>query len=99
MDDNDIIEIIDDIDDAISPQQTGKNDSNMDVEKKVSEAKYDPIEPGKEEIDIIEDVEPSKNKSGLVLVIILFVVLALFIVFLPKITEIIGSLHLLRIFR
>ena len=92
MNDEDIIEIIDDIDHTVSPQITSESNTKNDIEKKVSEAKYDPIEPGKEEIDIIEDVEPSKNKSGLTLVIMLFVLLILFIVFLPKITEIIGSL-------
>lgn len=92
MDSNDIIEIIDDIDNTVSPQPTVENDSKIDIEKKVSEAKYDPIEPGNEEIEIIEDIDPSKNKSGLPLVIVLFVLLGLFIVFLPKITEIFGNL-------
>lgn len=85
MNDNDIIEIIDDINETVSPQV-------VDIEKKVSEAKYDPIEPVKEKIDIVDVIEPSKNKSGLVLVIILFVLLAVFIIFLPKLTEIFGSL-------
>lgn len=89
MKDNDIIEIIDDIDNASS---SPSNEEVINVEKKVSEVKYDPIEPEKETIEIVDDVEPSKNKSGLLLVIVLFVLLGLFIVFLPKITELIGSL-------
>ena len=89
MKDNDIIEIIDDIYNASS---SPSNEEVINVEKKVSEVKYDPIEPEKETIEIVDDVEPSKNKSGLLLVIVLFVLLGLFIVFLPKITELIGSL-------
>ena len=89
MKDNDIIEIIDDIDNASS---SPSNEEVINVEKKVSDVKYDPIEPEKETIEIVDDVEPSKNKSGLLLVIVLFVLLGLFIVFLPKITELIGSL-------
>lgn len=89
MKDNDIIEIIDDID---STSSSPSNEEVINVEKKVSEVKYDPIEPEKETIEIVDDVEPSKNKSGLLLVIVLFVLLGLFIVFLPKITELIGSL-------
>lgn len=89
MNDDDMIEIIDDIDSAPSQQPNGVV---MDVEKKVSDVKYDPIEPEKEKIEIVDDIEPSKNKSGLVLVIVLFVLLILFIIFLPKITEIFNSL-------
>ena len=73
--------IIDDIDNASS---SPSNEEVINVEKKVSEVKYDPIEPEKETIEIVDDVEPSKNKSGLLLVIVLFVLLGLFIVFLPK---------------
>lgn len=86
---DDMIEIIDDIDSAPSQQPNG---AVMDVEKKVSDVKYDPIEPEKEKIEIVDDIEPSKNKSGLALVIVLFVLLILFIIFLPKITEIFNSL-------
>ncbi len=89
MNDDDMIEIIDDIDSAPSQQPNGVV---MDVEKKVSDVKYDPIEPEKEKIEIVDDIEPSKNKSGLALVIVLFVLLILFIIFLPKITEIFNSL-------
>lgn len=89
MNDDDMIEIIDDIDSAPSQQSNGVV---MDVEKKVSDVKYDPIEPEKEKIEIVDDIEPSKNKSGLALVIVLFVLLILFIIFLPKITEIFNSL-------
>lgn len=89
MNDDDMIEIIDDIDSAPSQQPNGVV---MDVEKKVSDVKYDPIEPEKEKIEIVDDIEPSKNKSGLVLVIVLFVLLILFIIFLPKITEIFNGL-------
>lgn len=89
MNDDDMIEIIDDIDSTPSQQPNGVV---MDVEKKVSDVKYDPIEPEKEKIEIVDDIEPSKNKSGLALVIILFVLLILFIIFLPKITEIFNSL-------
>ena len=89
MNDDDMIEIIDDIDSAPSQQPNGVV---MDVEKKVSDVKYDPIEPEKEKIEIVDDMEPSKNKSGLALVIVLFVLLILFIIFLPKITEIFNSL-------
>lgn len=89
MNDDDMIEIIDDIDSAPSQQPNGVV---MDVFKKVSDVKYDPIEPEKEKIEIVDDIEPSKNKSGLALVIVLFVLLILFIIFLPKITEIFNSL-------
>lgn len=89
MNDDNMIEIIDDIDSAPSQQPNGVV---MDVEKKVSDVKYDPIEPEKEKIEIVDDIEPSKNKSGLALVIVLFVLLILFIIFLPKITEIFNSL-------
>lgn len=89
MNDDDMIEIIDDIDSAPSQQPNGVV---MDVEKKVSDVKYDPIEPEKEKIEIVDDIEPSKNKSGLALVIVLFVLLILFIIFLPKITEIFHGL-------
>lgn len=89
MNDDDMIEIIDDIDSTPSQQPNGVV---MDVEKKVSDVKYDPIEPEKEKIEIVDDIEPSKNKSGLALVIVLFVLLILFIIFLPKITEIFNSL-------
>ena len=89
MNDDDMIEIIDDIDSAPSQQPNGVV---MDVEKKVSDVKYDPIEPEKEKIEIVDDIEPSKNKSGLALVIVLFVLLILFIIFLPKMTEIFNSL-------
>ena len=89
MNDDDMIDIIDDIDSTPSQQPNGVV---MDVEKKVSDVKYDPIEPEKEKIEIVDDIEPSKNKSGLALVIVLFVLLILFIIFLPKITEIFNSL-------
>lgn len=89
MNDDDMIEIIDDIDSTPSQQPNGVV---MDVEKTVSDVKYDPIEPEKEKIEIVDDIEPSKNKSGLALVIVLFVLLILFIIFLPKITEIFNSL-------
>ncbi len=89
MNENDIIEIIDDIDDNSSQQSSGEV---LDIEKKVSEVKYDPIEPEKETIEIVDDVEPSKNKSGLVLVIILFILLGLFIIFLPEITKLVSGL-------
>ncbi len=89
MNDDNMIEIIDDIDSTPSQQPNGVV---MDVEKKVSDVKYDPIEPEKEKIEIVDDIEPSKNKSGLALVIVLFVLLILFIIFLPKITEIFHGL-------
>ena len=89
MNDDNMIEIIDDIDSTPSQQPNGVV---MDVEKKVSDVKYDPIEPEKEKIEIVDDIEPSKNKSGLALVIVLFELLILFIIFLPKITEIFNSL-------
>lgn len=85
---DDIIEIIDDVTDNISPT----NNATLNVEKKVSEVKYNAIEPEKETIEIIDDFEPSKNKSGLVLVIVLFVILIIFIIFLPQINEILGNL-------
>ena len=91
MNENDIIEIIDDFDTNSSQQSSGDTQA-VDIEKKVSEVKYDPIEPEKEKIEIVEDVEPSKNKSGLVLVLILFILLGLFIIFLPEITKIFGNL-------
>ena len=91
MNDNDIIEIIDDVEEIVSPQNNTSSHT-IDIEKKVSEAKYEPLEPVKETIEIIDDVEPSKNKSGLILVIVLFVLLALFIIFLPTINDILNNL-------
>lgn len=91
MNDNDIIEIIDDVEETVSPKNKSNNQT-VDIEKKVSEAKYDPIEPVQETIDVIDEVEPSKNKSGLILVIILFVLLGLFILFLPMINDFLSNL-------
>lgn len=86
---DDNIEIIDDVsNNSISPQENSTIDN---IEKKVSEVKYDPITPEKEEIEIVDDIEPTKNKSGLALVIVLFILLILFIVFLPYITEFINK--------
>lgn len=89
MNENDIIEIIDDIDDNSSQKSGG---DVLDIEKKISEVKYEPIDSEKETIEVVEDVEPSKNKSGLFLVIILFVLLILFIIFLPQINKVLGNL-------
>lgn len=85
---DDIIEIIDDVTNNIS----SKNNTTLNVEKNVSDVKYNAIEPELETIEIIDDFEPSKNKSGLVLVIVLFVILVVFIIFLPQISEILGNL-------
>ena len=85
---DDIIEIIEDATDNVSPQ----NNQKSIVGKNVSEFKYNAIEPELETIEIIDDFEPSKNKSGIVLVIILFVILIIFIIFLPQISEILGNI-------
>lgn len=89
MNNDDIIEIIDDTDSTPSQQPSGEV---IDLEQKVADIKYNPLEPETESIEIVDEIEPTKNKSGLALVIILFILLAAFIVFLPKITEIFGSL-------
>lgn len=91
MNENDIIEIIDE-NGGENSQQAVENDKISEIEKKVSEVKFDPIEPDKEQIEILDDEDSSNSKSGLPLVIILFVLLIAFIIFLPKITEIFGSL-------
>lgn len=90
MNDNDIIEVLDDID-TNSSQQSSEANQIQSVEQKVAETKFEMQEPEQEKIEVVDE-EQSRNKSGLILVIVLFVLLGLFILFLPKITEIFGSL-------
>lgn len=59
---------------------------NQEV-KKLEEVKYDPIEPEKEEIRIEAETQDDNSKSGLGFVIVLFVLLAAFIIALPYISK------------
>ena len=88
---DDIIEIIDDVEN-VSPDNSTEVNKNLNVEKKGSDVTYNTIEPEKEKIEVLEDYEPAKNKSGLLLVITLFVILILFVIFLPQIFEVFGRL-------
>ena len=100
----DIIEILDDIDDGenilpnlgptpvnIAPavQPTEVKEEYIELEKKLEEATYQPIEAEKQEITIETEEERDQSKSGLSFIIILFVLLAAFIIALPYITKLI----------
>ena len=54
--------------------------------KKLEEVKYNPIEPEKKEIKI-DETEEENSKSGLGFIIVLFILLAAFIIALPYISK------------
>ena len=103
MDNNEeIIEILDDINDSdnVLPNlgvmssnttPTIQNDEvkeeYIDLEKQLEEVKYEPIEPEKQEIKIETEEESDKSKSGLSFIIVLFILLAAFIIALPYISK------------
>ncbi len=105
MDNNEeIIEILDDINDSdnvlpnlgatpnnIAPAMPNNEikEEYIELEKQLEEVKYEPIEPEKQEIKIETEEETDKSKSGLSFIIILFVLLAAFIIALPYITKLI----------
>ncbi len=79
-------------------QSSSDNLSNMDIgfekmqsiEEQLSRtSQYNPEDFQQEQIVISTDNESDKSKSGLVFVIVLFVILALVIAFLPQITKLI----------
>lgn len=55
----------------------------------VEEVNYDPIESQKQEIKIETEEETDNSKSGLSFVIVLFIILAAFIIALPYISKLI----------
>lgn len=100
----DIIEILDDINDSenvlpnLGPtpvntaptiQPSEVKEEYIELEKQLEEAKYEPIEVEKQEIKIETEEETDQSKSGLSFIIILFVLLAAFIIALPYITKLI----------
>ena len=102
---DEIIEILDDINDSdnvlpnlgVTPSNTTPTIQNNEVkeeyielEKQLEEAKYEPIEPEKQEIKIETEEESDKSKSGLSFIIILFVLLAAFIIALPYISKLLS---------
>lgn len=105
MDNNEeIIEILDDINDSdnvlpnlgATPNNTTPTIQNSEVkeeyielEKQLEEVNYEPIELEKQEIKIETEEEADQSKSGLSFIIILFVLLAAFIIALPYITKLI----------
>lgn len=67
--------------------------SNLNKEDAMEEAlshttQYSPFEVPKEEIS--QDEKPTSNKNAYIFLIIVFAIMLLFILFLPKITELIG---------
>lgn len=100
----DIIEILDDVNDSenvlpnlgptpVNTTPTMQSDEvkeeYIELEKQLEEAKYEPIETEKSEIKIETEEESDQSKSGLSFIIILFVLLAVFIIALPYITKLI----------
>ena len=99
-----IIEILDDINDSENvlpnlgptPVNTAPNiqpseikEEYIELEKQLEEVNYEPINTVSEEIKIQTEEEADQSKSGLVFVIVLFVLLAAFIIALPYITKLI----------
>lgn len=58
-----------------------------DEVKNLEEVKYDPIEPEKQEIKIETETKEENTKSGLGFVIVLFILLAIFVILLPYISK------------
>lgn len=99
-----IIEILDDINDSenvlpnLGPTPINTSPSiptnelteeYMELEKQLEEVNYEPINTVSEEIKIQTEEEADQGKSGLGFVIVLFVILAAFIIALPYITKLI----------
>ena len=55
--------------------------------KKLEEVNYEPIKPEKQEIKIEDESKDENSKSGLGFVIVLFILLAAFIIALPYISK------------
>lgn len=55
--------------------------------KQLEEVQYEPIKPEKQEIKIEDEQKDENSKSGLGLVIVLFILLAAFIIALPYISK------------
>ena len=79
-----------------SGQMTGNIAADIDadrmqsIEEQLSKtSQYNPADLQQEKIEIPTDNQYEKNKSGLVFVIILFIILAVVIAFLPQITKLI----------
>ena len=80
----------------IQPQGTDLSNVNIDankmqsIEEQLSKtSQYNPEDIQKEMLSISSDNQSDKNKSGLAFVIVLFIILALVIAFLPQITKLI----------
>ena len=80
----------------IQPQVDNLSNIDIDAEKMQSieeqlskTSQYNPADFQPEQISIPTDNQSEKNKSGLAFVIVLFVILALVIAFLPQITKLI----------
>ena len=80
----------------IQPQVDDLSNIDIDAEKMQSieeqlskTSQYNPADFQQEQISIPTDNQSEKNKSGLAFVIVLFVILALVIAFLPQITKLI----------
>ena len=80
----------------IQPQGTDLSNVNIDANKMQSieeqfskTSQYNPEDIQKEMLSISSDNQSDKNKSGLAFVIVLFIILALVIAFLPQITKLI----------
>lgn len=96
---DDMIEILDDIstnenptfgsNEGVNIGDTNSQSFNSINEpiQGVSEINYDPVEPKKEEITINDESTDIESKSGLTFVIVLFVLLAVFIIALPYISK------------
>lgn len=102
--DEDIIEILDDINDSenvlpnLGPtpvnttptiQPSELKEEYIELEKQLEEAKYEPIQTAQQEIKIETEEEADQSKSGLGFIIVLFVLLAAFIIALPYISKLI----------
>lgn len=72
---------------GVSNQSVTPNNNVSETEKNLAEVKYEPIEPEKQEITIEPEQATDNSKSGLGFVIVIFILLAAFIVALPYITK------------
>ena len=99
-----IIEILDDINDSenvlpnLGPTPINTTptipinevkEEYVELEKQLEEVNYEPINTVSEEIKIQTEEEVDQSKSGLGFVIVLFIILAAFIIALPYITKLI----------
>lgn len=100
----DVIEILDDINDSenvlpnLGPTPINTTptiptnelkEEYIELEKQLEEVKYEPITSSSEEIKIQTEEETDQSKSGLGFVIVLFIILAAFIIALPYISRLI----------